>query len=315
MDGTFGDGGQEVRVARTAQATVAVEVGDDPRRVFHRLLVEVAAVLGNLVGKFGVGTQRELRNVGLDRVARVGGETVVHVAELTFTFENSELVVAAGNARGVLGHVDASAASGGEVAFEVSGPLFGGVGNNGCVHITLLVISDGVLVSETGSVGGAFEFAFRPEGDRHVVVLDVAGFGVVDLVLESDFGVLGALVDLVVPRAEVEHVALGAVGQTGAASTGGKLGVEALGLELVDELGHFLAARGGVGESLDVPVVVVTASESFLAALALGKLSAAHATGSQSGKVGASAAPEGTTRHSGSCGDEASKQQNSHHPV
>lgn len=85
VDRTFCDGFQEVRIARTTQTAVGVEVGDDPRRVFLRLLVEVTTVVGNFVGKVGVGAEREGRDMSFDWVARISGETMVHVSELTLT--------------------------------------------------------------------------------------------------------------------------------------------------------------------------------------------------------------------------------------
>lgn len=135
VDRTFGDGVQEMRVTRTAQATIVVEVGDDPGRVFHGLLVKVTTGVGDLVGEVGVGAERESGDVGLDGVARVGGEAVVHVAELARTVELFVLVVAAGDTRGVFGHVNTGATGSREVAFEVGGPLGGAIGDDGGCHV------------------------------------------------------------------------------------------------------------------------------------------------------------------------------------
>jgi len=131
VDGTRSDRSQKVGIARSAQTTVAVEVGDDPRGVFHGLLVEVTTVVSDLIGEVGVGTEGEGRDVSLDRVAGVNRETVVHVTELTFAEQRFKLVVAAGDARRVLGHVDSGTAGGGQVTFEVLGPVNGTAGDNG----------------------------------------------------------------------------------------------------------------------------------------------------------------------------------------
>jgi hypothetical protein len=70
-----------------------------------------------------------------------------------------------------------------------------------------------------------------------VVVLDNTGLGEVDALLEGDLGKFTASVNLVVPAAEVEHVALGAISQATASGTGSELGVKAFGLELVHVFG------------------------------------------------------------------------------
>lgn len=97
MDGTVKDGLEKVRIARATKATVAVEIGNDPRRVFLRLLVVISTALSNLVGKFGVRAKRVLGNMGFDRVTGIDGKPVVHVTELSFAKESFELVMATGD--------------------------------------------------------------------------------------------------------------------------------------------------------------------------------------------------------------------------
>lgn len=258
VDGTSSDRSQKVGIARSAQATVAVEVGDDPRGVFHGLLVEVTTVVGDLIGEVGVGTEGEGRDVSLDRVAGVNRETVVHVTELTFAEQRFELIVAAGDARRILGHVDSGTAGGGQVTFEVLGPVNGTAGDNGFISEAALfdcLRVDMLDVSETVVIGFSLERCFFPQGDRDVVILKVAGLGQVDLLFRADFGDFRAHVVLVVPGTEIEHVAFSATGQSGTTATRGKFGIEAFGLEFADKLVDFFAARRGVLEGLDLPVI------------------------------------------------------------
>lgn len=308
MDGAFSDGLEEVRIARTTQTAIPVEVGDNPRGVFHGLLVVIATVLGNFVREVGVGAKRVLGNVGLDRVTRVGGEAVIHVAELASTMELFILVMAAWDTGRIQLHVDVTTAGGREVSVEVLRPVNGSVGNNGSVHVSFLGLVDFFDKSETVGVGLAFEFAGFPQLDRDVVVFDQAGFGQVDLLFDGDFADFLAFARTsVVPSAEVQHVALGAVGETRTASAGGELGVEAFSLELGDEFLDFRAARRSTLLFFDGPVVVILASRScheFFAPCALGELSTAHTPGTESREVRAGAAPESTTAGGSGSSDE-----------
>lgn len=157
------DGSQEVRIARATQAAVAVEVGDDPRGMLHGLLVVVTTILSNLVGKFGVGTERVLRDVGFDRVARIGRETVIHIAKLTLTLQDTILVKAAWNTRRVFLHVDSTTASSGQMTIEVLRPVNDTISDDGGTHVSLLGVVDFLDVGKTIFVGGTFEFAGVPQ--------------------------------------------------------------------------------------------------------------------------------------------------------
>lgn len=160
-------------------------------------------------------------------------------------------------------------------------------------------------VSETVLIGSTFECVRLSQRNGDVVVLEFASLGQIDLFLDwyfSDF--LAHTRSFVVPGTEVEHVALSAVSQTSTAGTGGKFGVETLGLELADELFDFFATRGGVVESFDGPVLVCgsflpcVCSEYFIATDALGELGATHSTRTESGKVGTGTAAKCTTTKS-----------------
>lgn len=87
------------------------------------MLVVVTTVLSNLVGEFWVGPERVLGNVSFDGVARVSGESVIHVAKLTVAVECFILIVTTWNATRVLLHVNICTARSRQMAAERLRPV------------------------------------------------------------------------------------------------------------------------------------------------------------------------------------------------
>jgi len=180
------------------------------------------------------------------------------------------------------------------VTFEVGGPFHRVLCNNRGAKsfLCFLFLSHGVLVNKSKLVCWSFERGFFVQRNGHVIALDVASFGVLVPFSHGDFGGFVAFFSFGVPCAEVEHVALGAalISQAFATGARGELGLEAESVQLLDVLGHFLAARWSVGKLFQVPVLVVgyVRAELFydLGATSAGsKLSTSHSPRSKSGKM------------------------------
>lgn len=171
------------------------------------------------------------------------------------------------------------------MTFELLRPVNGTRSNNGWGHGGFVFGRDFLDVCETIFVWFTFKCLGFSQRNRDVVVFDFTGLGQMNLFFHANFGNFLALAcTAVVPGAEVKHVTFGAVGQTGATSTGGKFRVETFGFKFGDEFFDFTTARRLVlvfsngPSSVSVTMIVGTTST-------LSELSTTHATRTQSREV------------------------------